>query len=221
MTRQRGNVYFYILAAIVVLGLIVAGIAEWKSYISGVEENGYKRGKSEVQHAWDVANEKATAEKETARLAREAEAAVHVKELAAAQGVAADYEAKWRNANAKNVKPLAVCGTPAQRPQPPALATAGGVAVGAPANDGAVPAGDSGSAAVQFTAEFVREYDSAWTDKAGQPVFVDPGVDAGAAGDTYSVAEIIANHGQNASRCSANARAQNELIDLIVRLRSQ
>jgi len=76
---------------------------------------------------------------------------------------------------------------------------------------------------MRFSHQFVREWDDAWTDAAGKPVFGDPGrpLEAPGAASAIDAEAVLANHGENASRCSANSRQMNMLVDLIERLRAR
>ena len=189
-------VIVYLLAGIALIGALIGGYMK-------IHHDGYEQGRLECKNEWNVANRKAEAEAAELIAEQRATAAKHVAHLDAANASATDYYSRWRESNARNRKPLVEVSCPP--------------AVGRPdvASAAVVPA-DSG---VQFTSEFVREWDSAWTGRTGQPVFGNTGEDASATGGTTAPAEVLANHGENATGCSANSRAHNALIDLLLKLR--
>jgi hypothetical protein len=116
--------------------------------------------------------------------------------------------AKWqqeiRDAR-RNGTQLAVCQTRTPKPAGPIRAGTGDsslpAAVEAPGAD-PVPAGPV------LTWGGVRLYDGAWTGEGGQPVFGPAAGPAAAAGpgaaSPYGIDELIAVHGENAKRCSAD-----------------
>lgn len=58
MTNQRGNIYLYLAAAAVILGLIVSLFFGYKSQLDGADEKGYERGKTEVDAAYKARDNK-------------------------------------------------------------------------------------------------------------------------------------------------------------------
>lgn len=192
--NQRGSLLIYALVALAVASVIGAAVYKVKQW-----------GADEVRLEWAEANRLAAVEAEKQRLAREAES----KKIAAAQQEserkARDYEAKWRQArNALRDVPLAVATCPS---------TPTG---NAPSGPDSRPSGP-----LMLTWAFSLQWDAAWTDQAGQPVFADTREPAGrpaASGAAVSLDAALDNHAENASRCSANARQLGNLIALIRRL---
>lgn len=201
MTRQRGSLLLYGLVALAVMGTLAAIVA-------GIYSKGYEAGKLTVQTAWDAANRKAAEQAESDRLAREAEAKKVVAAQQETERKAREYEAKWRQArNALRDVPLAVPSCPL--PSAP----------GAPTGDPGKPSGP-----LMLTWAFSLQWDAAWTDQAGQPVFADtrdPASRPPAAAAAVTLDAALDNHAENASRCSANSRQLGALIGLIRKLQVQ
>ena len=203
MNRQRGiavELIIYAIAAAAVLAAL-GGI------VYAIDSRGYQRGKLEITSAWEAADRAAEAaaqaeQRERARLAGE-----QSEKLSSAEGKARDADTRWRQARAEAAgagKPLLV----GECPQP-----AGAVAGGAPVDPVLRMA-----TAIHFTAQFVREYDAAWTGQDGQPVFGNPGGTVTASEPT-GAAGLLTVHAENASRCSDDRRRFNALIDLLETLR--
>jgi len=213
MNKQRGiiaAIYLYGFAALAALGVIY-GVYSWIDY-TWETSAGIKRGEANKQAAWNDANRKARAAEESARAERDRLAGEQSARLAVAEGRARDADANWRRARSAAARasvPLVVadCTGPA-----------GGVSAPAPGGGGLRLA-----TSMRFSHQFVREWDDAWTDAAGKPVFGDPGrpLEAPGAASAIDAEAVLANHGENASRCSANSRQMNMLVDLIERLRAR
>jgi hypothetical protein len=87
-------------------------------------------------------------------------------------------------------------------------------------------AGTDGHPRLRLSYGFVREYDGVWTDRAGEPVFRDPGGPAGgppAPGELAGLGleEVLDVHAENAARCSENSRRLGALVSLLRELRSR
>ncbi len=214
MKYQRGVIaviWLYLLAA----GAVVGGLYGIYAWIDHTLETsaGIVRGKEIKQAEWADANRQAQKKAADERVERDRIAAQQSKQLAIAQDRARDADARWRAARTAAARagvPLVVenCDAPL-RTVPESASSAG--------------AGLRLATSLRFTAQFVREYDSAWTDQAGQPVFSDSSGSAQAPGTASTVGpdDILIVHAENASRCSANARRMNALIDLIEKLRAR
>lgn len=199
--KQRGfGILIYMILAIVIMGMMYGLFhyvdTHWET------SAGVKKGEASRQALWDSANRKAEAEEVARIAAAELIAKTHAAELAVAQQKAVDYETKWRTARAKlSNQTLAGC-TETAITGPDKLAT------------------------VRFSAGFLRLYDTAWTGDKGEPVFSDQPTVAGqpaASVDTLTPigpGEVLDNHAENATRCSADRRALNSLIDQIEKLRA-
>lgn len=197
--RQRGfSLILYAVAALAVIGAL--GGLYYK-----VSNDGYQRGKGEIQGRWDEANRQAEEAAAKVRATREAEAKKASVALQQSERKASDYEQKWRESARKaSGSTLAVC-APTTIPQP-------GNAPSAP-----VASPDGG---LRLTLDFGLRWDAAWTDKIGEPIWPDPGDVAGRATTPAAApAEVLQNHAENAFRCDQNRRQLTELIALIRRLR--
>jgi len=197
--KRRANGFgllAYLLAGIALAGLIGTGVYKVKQW-----------GADEVRAEWAAANLRAAQQAEKDRLAREAEAKKVIAAQHESDRKARDYEAKWRQArNALRDVPLAVpsCPLPA--------------APGAPAGDPGKPSGP-----LMLTWAFSLQWDAAWADQAGKPVFPDtrdPASRPPAASAAVSLDAALDNHAENASRCSQNARQLGALIGLIRKLQA-
>src|SRR3990167_9157820 len=161
MNKQRGiiaAIYLYGFAALAALGVIY-GVYSWIDY-PWETSAGIKRGEANKQAAWNDANRKARAAEESARAERDRLAGEQSARLAVAEGRARDADANWRRARSAAARasvPLVVadCTGPA-----------GGVSAPAPGGGGLRLA-----TSMRFSHQFVREWDDAWTDAAGKPVF--------------------------------------------------
>ena len=193
------NLLAYGLIALAILGG-VAGL------YGKVHHDGVIAGRAEVQDRWDAASKKAQDRADANRMAAKLTADTAAAELSAAQHKATTFEAKWRIERAKQPdSTLAGC------PQSP-TANATGTA-------GTQPS-------VRFSSGFLRLYDRAWTDDAGQPVFGDRPAASGEPAATPDAltsigpGEVLDNHAENAARCSADRRALNALIGQIEKLQA-
>lgn len=211
--NEDGASLYLTLAVLVLIILVVAGI------FMGGYYDGKRAGQDEVRAEWDrqkVADEKAAA---ALRQASDGEVAAAEGKAELARQAADESERKWRevkNAAQKSGVALATC-------QGGTVPVASGVPEhtdGAAADNRVdVPAGGGGRGVV-VTWEFIRLWDSAWTDSNGQPVFGDPSITAGAAGaadsaSPYGPGDVLDNHQENARRGSACRRQLNSLIDLL------
>lgn len=203
--RQRGDILVTILVCLIAAAAVLGGLY---AIYETIDSRGYERGQAAVRAEWREANKKAEAEEEDARKERARIAESLAADLEAANGRARDADARWRRERAaRSGQPLAVCDVPAQ-PQ-----TAG---------VGSVSPSLRLDTAIHFTVGFLREYDSAWTDQSGQPVWPDPGgpVKETAAASSIGPSELLGTHGENAARCSADRRQLNSLISTIEQLRA-
>ena len=194
---QRGSMLLvYAIVAIAAVGMIWGAI----SWHAGVH---YKRGLADKQVEWDRANVRAAA----AQRARELDVSEAIKEKEAqrmaANDKAADYETRWKEAVRENRRkgvPLATCD---QAPAP-----------GAPTAVAGAPAGG-----VRFTWEFVRQYDSAWTGRAGEPLYPAPvgpeAAEGSGAASPYGPADVLDVHGDNAAGASECRREYRSLVEKI------
>lgn len=213
---QRG---FGIIAYLIAGGVLVAALG---GLYWGIERHGYQRGMAAKQAQWDRANVKAQAEQdERVKAVSQALAEADLKRQAA-QDKASDYNAKWQEARRELIRKgaaLAVCGTKS-RGLSPVERDAGVVVPERPeAAETAAGAADPAGSGIRFTWDFVRLYDGAWTDQAGEPVFppaagfTEP---AGAsAASPYGPGEVLEVHAENAQRCSADRRELGALMDKI------
>lgn len=213
MHRQRGiiaAIYLYGLAAVTIIG----GIWYAYHYINTHWETsaGISRGEANTQAKWNDANRAAQAAADQERAVRAKLASEQSSKLAAAEGRAKDSDTRWRQARAA-----------ASRAKIPLLvencdAPAGAVAGGAP-----VGAGLRLAATLRLTYQFLHEFDSAWSGADGQPVFGATSGNAQAPDATSPIdaASLLIVHAENASRCSANSRAHNALIDLLEKLQAR
>lgn len=199
MRRERGFDHVQLALVVVALGLLTAGAIAVRSYLMGVEERGYKRGKAEVEAA--------------ALLQQSMNEAAVVKALLAEQGktnaaaaLAAENERKWKEAKRaadRNGKPLVACAQP--RPDIGSSSTTSAVAGEPPAEGARAPGVPAGDAGVRFLWRFVGLYDGAHLGIDGQPVFAASAEHAGAAAraDTpspYGPGKLLDVHGENAAR---------------------
>lgn len=204
MKSQRGSILVYLIAAAAVLATL-GGI------YYAIDSRGYARGKLEIQSEWTAANAAAQAEADAQRLERTRLAAEQSAKLATAQGRARDADTRWRAARteaAREAVPLVVADCTGPTGSLPAAAPGGG--------------GLRMATSLRFTSDFVRRYDSAWTNSAGEPVFGDPDrpLEAPGSASTVTADDLLTVHGENASRCSANSRQMNALINLLEKLRA-
>lgn len=206
--KQRGTAYLQLAAA---LGVVVL----FALYTWWIHSEGVTSGKAEVQAEWDRANAEARDRADKARKDREARATEASRKLTDAQSKASDWEAKWRREVAKHKgdKPYVVVECPK-------------VAETESHDAGGRDAGGSGlrlPPAVRLTPEFVRKYDGAWTGTGGEPVFEYPAgsLETALGASPVGVGDLLVVHGENASRCSAQRRQLNKLIDLIESLRTR
>jgi hypothetical protein len=209
MKRQRGDIAIQLM--IYALGALAVGIAIWGavSFISNNWETkaGIKRGEENIRVMWDEANIKAQAKADAERKANERIVEDERVKALKAEGVARDYEQKWRTARDQaRSKPLALASCPPQKANQPALT---------------VEAPD-----VRFSWRFVRLYDSAWTGQDGKPVFGDSVTSKAASADPdgaspYGPDQVIDTHKVNAERCSAARRDLNTMMDTIERLQGK
>lgn len=206
--RQRGNVLVVLVLVIVAAGALYAVFqfidAHWETAA------GVAKGSAQTQKKWDDANKAAQDEADRDRLAREAEARQHAKDLLAANARADDNDTKWRRDRAANRKPLATFECP-PGPAPegrvqPVLADTG--------------ADSGGGVRLRLSDDFLRLYDRAWTGQEGQPIYGDPGGVAAAPGPAVGLDAVLDTHQANAAGCSKDRRQMNKLIDLILKLRS-
>src|SRR3990167_1840338 len=198
--HQRG----FTLIVYAVLALAILGA------LGGIYVAGRNAGKDSKQGEWDAANVAAQQKADADRRAREDAARAASQLLQNAQRDATAYRAKWAAERAK--QPILASCEPAKAQERP-------IALAGPP-DGKPPVPDGGMQ-LRLTYAFVRLWDSAWTGSDGQPLFGDPGglADATASPLTFGPAEVLANHEENAARCSATARQLNALITLIQKLR--
>lgn len=197
MCRQKGFIAPFYLYAIVLL-LILSALAGlyWK-----VHHDGFEQGKAETLNLWSAENRKAEEVESAARKIRDLESSKAAAAIASASNKARDFESRWRALRAAN----------------PVLAQ-----VECGANVAVVPiaVGDgSDGLRLLLTTDFLRFYDTVWTDQDGKPIFGDTGVVTGAPVATVTIDALLDTHAENASRCSQNSRQLNSLIDLLTILR--
>jgi len=199
--NQRGVIatFYLYAAAILAVTLALGGLY----YV--IDKRGYDRGTAEVKRDWLAANEEAEKAEAAARIRRQAEADKAAKDLASAGNKARDFESRWRAAKAANpVLATVIC---------PKAGTGNVAGIPSAANSG----GDGIS--LRLSADFLRLYDTAWTDQAGKPIFADTGIPADPSTPAVTLDALLDAHAENASRCSQNSRQLNALIDLLTALR--
>lgn len=194
--RQRG------FSTLLVYGLVALGILTALGTLHHVV---FQSGVDHERSAQAVRDAEAEEHRKRRRIANVKTGNEAAARIRVADEAAADYYAAWRATSAANREPLATC-LPANPPPS-----------GAPVMVGGAPAADRNG--IVLTPSFVLQWDAAWTDAGGKPVFADTGIVAGEAGATATPAQALANHGENAARCSATARRYNALIDLLLKLR--
>lgn len=197
MKHQHG----FGLLAYGIVALLILGALSSIGYI--IRRSGYEAAMLEVAE-----RDRLAAEQEKARAqAREALARLEAQRLLKAQEAAAAANQKWqeaRNELRRKQKPLIIAECPS-----------GGGLKPAPA----------GAPRLRLAWEFVSLYDAAWTDSDGKPVFgfqrggVAAGSEAGAS--PYAADDLLDVHGENAKRCSENARRLDALTAKIGKLRVQ
>lgn len=188
----------HLIAGIAILGLITGIVYGVKSYINGVDENGYQRGKAEVMSLWAQESIKADIEERTRYRGLQLVMDEEVGKRQKAEQAAGNYYAKWqREKEDAKRKGLVEC---LQTP--------------------------SGSPDVRFTSVFVTTYDSAYTGQDGkQPLFADSVRSAQAAASSgtsvsaYGPGDLLDVHGINAERHSACIRDYTALIDAVTKLK--
>lgn len=184
----------YLILGIALVGAVVGGYVK-------IHGDGVDQGRAEVRNEWATKNRAAQATADRLMELRRIEIDRAAADLASANTSAADYYAQWQRALYANKKPLATCGP-------------------AGAGSGTIDPAKRGDLVLRLTYDFVRQWDGAWTSADGKPVFADIPEPAGASGETYTPAEVLANFGINAARCSDNARKHNKLIDVIEKLKA-
>ncbi|MDZ4252686.1 MAG: hypothetical protein U1A72_08970 [Sulfuritalea sp.] len=211
LRKQRGialNLILYGIAAAAVLAAIWGAYA----YVDHTWETsaGISRGEKAVRAQWDEANRRAKDEADAARDERARLAAAQSARLADAEGRAREADSRWRTARAAAARarvPLVVseCIEPDR-------------GVPAPAGGGLRMA-----TSLRFTAQWLSEWDAAWLDQAGQPVWPDPGIAAAEASQASTIGpeEVLTNHQINAASCSEDRRRYGNLIDLLEKLRAR
>lgn len=198
VNRQRG------LTLLVTLGIALAILVT----LAGIGRAIFKAGVDHEKAAQAVRDAKAQAAADEIKLQRTEDARDNSVALSVANAAANAYEAKWRIARGNNRGPLATA---------ECQNAASGGAPGVP--DSAAP--DGGGVRLRLTAEFLREYDGAWTNADGKPVFVDSGGPTDPAGDTVTLETLLATHAENAARCSRTSRRLTSLITLVRKLQGR
>lgn len=184
--KQRGATLFEYLLLVLAITAVLSGI-----YFT-IDRNwattaGVKKGEASKQAEWQAANDAEQAR--TTKRDKDAGdlVAATQKTAAAAQAKADLYRSKWNQAREE-------------------------------ANREKVPLEVCTHDGVVLSWQFVREYDTAWTNERGEPVFADPARPASASLETGSPVtpeQLLNNHGENASRCSADRKQLNELTATI------
>ncbi len=199
MKHQRGiisDLIIYAIAAVAVIGVLYGVYEE-------IHNDGYEQGKNEVLNEWAAKDREAEeAEAIAAENRRKAAAAVST-DLATANARADNYQARLRQAAARNASVLASVECKA----------AGNVAVVGNSNPGA-----SGGIVLRLSTDFLREYNAQWTDAKGEPVFSDTSGITDPSAAPVGLDTLLTIHAENAARCSATSRRYSKLIDLILTL---
>lgn len=191
--RQAGTTLFeYLLGLAAIAGMLAA--VYWAVDRHWATSAGIDLGRHQMQVEWQAADRRAQAAEQARATSARATVAAAQQALLQAGQTAADYRQKWLQQRKE-----------AQH-----------------ANIALTNCPTAGPGAAVLTGQFVREYDSAWTDSSGQPVFADPARPAGAALDaagTVTAADVLDNHQANAERCSEDRRRLSALIETLGRLR--
>ena len=209
MRNQRGNTLLvYLGLAVVALGLLYALFqfidSHWET------SAGIERGESNKQALWDEANRKAEAQKQRTAAAVAKELIRVDENRLVAEAKADKSNLNWQEAvreSKRNNVALGVC-EPAETQQDNAVAAVEGSGIRA------VPRPPG----IRLSWEFVRQFDSAWTDLAGESVFPVAAWGEGSAGSSpspYTLEDTRDIAGINAQRCSADRREFKSLITKI------
>ena len=213
--KESGAALWLYLVAIIGIVGAVYGVITWVDH-RWETTAGIKEGQRITKVEWAAANEKAEKEASKKKRAAELLAEELARQLIEAEGNAKDYERKYaaeRAARKRAAAPLgfADCG----KTQP-----TGGTENAQPQTATDV------TPTLRLSWGFVRDYDAAWTGKAGQPIFgIQPGGAAASepagAPSPLKLDDVLDNHADNAALCSTDRRRLDAMINKIIQLKRQ